>query len=233
MADRQPVVGNRLMLVGAVMYLLEWIAIIPAGSTGPSDLAKTALPDITKLYTGNAGGAGFIAGWCSLVLVGRVLIILGARQALVGTRHATLVDWAAIVMGVSVAIELVSVVVVASLSHVVHAGAPDDTVVLALDAIAAFSYYAIMPLLGLSVGVTSWVMLDSRRFPTWIGWLGVAAGLVAAAAGVLLGGSGGLDGGLHSAGMALSAGVGLFWIWMLAAGLYLWRIPRAEVAVGR
>lgn len=223
---REPVAGNRLMLAGALLYLLEWVAIIPAGNTGPSELGKTSTAAIVKLYTDNAKGAGFIAGWCTVVLFGRVLLILGVKRAVAGTRHAVFADWAVGAMAASVAVEIVDVALVAGISHGVAAGSLDDSVVVALDAISALLFYAVIGALGVAVATAAFAMRASRRFPAWISWVGLAAGVLAMASAVLLGASGGEDNSLRAIGMGAQLGVPLFWIWMLAGGIYLWRAPR-------
>lgn len=232
MREREAVNGNRLMLVGAVLYLLEWVAIIPAGDTGPSELGKTASSTIVSLYQGHARGAGFIAGWCAVVLMGRILIVLGARQALRGVRHQALADWAVVVMGVSIAVEVVEVALIAGTSHATSAATVDDSVVVALDAVAGLLFNTVVAALGVSVAAASAAMLTSRRFPLWISVVGLVSGTLMMAGGVLLAGSGGEDGALRSTGLALQLGVPLFWLWMLAGGIYLWRQPRASGRAG-
>ena len=223
MAQREPLVGNRLMLIGAVMYLLEWVAIIPAGETGPSELGTTSTSTIVGLYHDNARGAGFIAGWCALVLAGRILIVLGVREALRDARHRWLADWAVVVMGASIAVEVVGVCLIAGTSHATSAVSLDSTVVVALDAVAAFLFYGVVALLGVSVAAASVAMVTSRRLPGWISWLGVVAGVLLMGSGVLLSGSGGEAGAERSLGLGLQLGVPLFWVWMLAGGVHLWR----------
>jgi hypothetical protein len=49
-AKRAEIVGNRVMLLGAVVYLLEWVAIIPAGDTGPVDPDTRSPRAVFDLY---------------------------------------------------------------------------------------------------------------------------------------------------------------------------------------
>jgi hypothetical protein len=109
MAQERPAInGNRLVLAGAVLYLLEWAAIIPAGDSGPSDPGAAA-GKVLGLYTAHQTSVAFLATWLSVVLIGRVLIILGIRAALRSVvADTTLVLFAAAAMTLSVVFEIVS-----------------------------------------------------------------------------------------------------------------------------
>jgi hypothetical protein len=220
--DRPAVTGNRLVLAGAVLYLLEWIAIIPAGDSGPSD-PGTASGKILALYTAHPTAVTFLATWCSVVLLGRVLLILGIRSAIrsVGGNDV-LVSFAAAAMAVSVALELVSLTAIGA-ATVLAARSADPDLIRALDVVGGFAWNMIFGPLGVAVATSSWAMLRSRAFPVWM----CAVGLVGGALGIL----GGLVAGpgyLHE-GVARTvfgvcqAGVALFWVWMLATGIFLLR----------
>ena len=79
--SRAPLVGNRLMLVGAVVYLLEWVAIIAANVSVPLG-ADASVHALVTGYAGRANALGWAAGWFSVVLVGRILIMVGLRTSL-------------------------------------------------------------------------------------------------------------------------------------------------------
>src|SRR5690348_12236251 len=76
-----PLVGNRLVLTGAVLYLLEWVAIIAAGVSVPVG-ATAGAHDVISAYAGHADAIGWSAGWFCVVEVGRLLVMVGLRAAL-------------------------------------------------------------------------------------------------------------------------------------------------------
>ncbi|MDT7571190.1 MAG: hypothetical protein QOE05_1364 [Actinomycetota bacterium] len=230
MAEKRPAVaGNWLVLAGAVLYLLEWVAIIPAGDSGPSD-PGTASGKVLGLYTAHPTGVTFLATWCSVVLLGRVLLILGIRAALrsVG-RDDELVGWAIAAMAISVALELVSLTATGSAAVLAERSADAD-LVRALDVVGGFAWGMIFGPLGIAVATAAWVMLRSRAFPLWICVVGLVGGGLGVLGGIVAG-----PGYLHE-GIARSiftfaqAGVALFWLWMLATGIFLVRRIRRPAA---
>jgi hypothetical protein len=77
--DRAVLVGTRLALSGAVLYLLEWVAIIGIRAEGPFDLG-TPTGQVVPGYTGHADALAVMAGWFSIVLIGRVLFVIGVNR---------------------------------------------------------------------------------------------------------------------------------------------------------
>ena len=223
MAEERPAVrGNWFVLAGAVLYLLEWAAIIPAGDSGPSDPGLKS-EKVLALYTGHPTAVAFLAGWVSIVLIGRVLIILGIRSALrsVG-EDDTLVLFAAAAMTLSVAMEVVSETAVA-VATVLSARSGDPGLIRAFDTFGGLAFTMVFGPIGIAVATTAWVMLRSRAFPPWI----CVVGLVGGAFGILSGVSG-APGYLHDGTARTIFGVGqvgvpLFWLWMLATGIFLVR----------
>jgi hypothetical protein len=221
-ADRPLVTGNRLVLAGAVLYLLEWVAIIPAGDSGPS-APGLASDKVLSLYTAHPTASTFLAVWCSVVLLGRVLLILGIRAAIRSTgRDDVLVTWAAAAMTISVAIELLSLTTSGAAS-VLAARSFDADVIRAVDLISAFAWGMIFGPLGLAVLMSAWSMLRSRAFPTWICAVGLAGGVLLVTAGLAAGPSFVHDGTARGIYSAAQSGVLLFWVWMLATGIFLVR----------
>jgi hypothetical protein len=219
---RPAIQGNRWVLIGAVLYLLEWVAIIPAGESGPAD-AGSSRDEVLALYQDHPKTVLFLTTWCSLVLLGRLLIVTGIRQSLRSRGAASPVsDLAVGAMTVSVAMELLSLVFVGTAQAFAQQAGQDSTVVI-LDTAAAIAWLCVFAPLGLSVGCAAWAMLASRAFPTWIPAVGLAGGLLLVVGGVA-GGPGYLeDGGLRDLAGVGQGGVPLFWLWMLATGIYLWR----------
>lgn len=231
---RPAIQGNRWVLLGAVLYLLEWVAIIPAGDSGPAD-AGSSREEVLALYRDHPKAVLFITTWCSLVLLGRVLIVSGIRRSLrsIGSADA-LTDLAVAAMAVSVALELLSVIAVGT-AQVFALQAGQESLVVAFDTLAAIAWTCILAPLGLSVGCASWSMLSSGAFPLWIPAVGIAAGVLLAFAGVVSGPGYLEDGTLRDLGGIGMGGIPLFWVWMLATGIYLWRrtarTPDDEVSV--
>jgi hypothetical protein len=227
--ERPAITGNRLVLAGSVLYLLEWVAIIPAGDSGPSD-PGTASDQVLGLYTGHPTAATFLATWCAVVLVGRILLILGIRDALRSLGgNSTLVSWAAVVMAISVALELVSLTMSGAAS-VLAAREADADLIRALDAVSGFAWGMIFGPLGLAVLLTSWSMARSGAFPQWICGGGMFGGVLMIVGGIFAGPAylhEGTARAIHGFGMI---GVPLFWFWMLATGIFLWRRVRPPAA---
>ena len=219
---RPAVQGNRWVLIGAVLYLLEWVAIIPAGDSGPADPGSSR-EEVLALYQDHPKAVLFITTGCSLVLLGRVLLVAGIRQSLRSTGSAgPLTDLAVAAMAVSVVLELVSLVCVGTAQAFAQQTGQESTVVV-FDTAAALAWLCVFGPLGLAVGCAAWAMLSSRAFPTWIPAVGIASGVLLVVGGVVSG-----PGYLESGALRDVAGVGmggvpLFWVWMLATGIYLWR----------
>ena len=100
-------IGNRLALVGAVVYLLEWVAIVAASPPGPFGPGATSA-DILDAYSGHDGAAALSAGWFAVCLVGRVIYMAGLKASLRARPVAlALMDVAVAAMAISVALEVV------------------------------------------------------------------------------------------------------------------------------
>jgi hypothetical protein len=62
-------VGNRWVLVGGLVYLLEWVAIISAGIAGVGEVASVgrSVDQLLNSYVGNLDAVAFLAGWFAVV----------------------------------------------------------------------------------------------------------------------------------------------------------------------
>lgn len=82
--SKSQLIGNRLMLTGAVMYLLEWVAIIWTIIIGVHSTAMVGKSeaDILASYQGHEKAVAAMAGWFSVVLLGRILLIVGLKVSL-------------------------------------------------------------------------------------------------------------------------------------------------------
>ena len=211
-------VGNRLVLVGAVLYLLEWVAIIAASVDAPVG-ASVSGATLLSTYAGHADAYAWAAGWFSVVLLGRILIMTGLRTALVRSgRPQPLMDLAVGAMAVSVVIEIVTYALVAgtawSVGHGGSAGA-----VRTMDSAAFVLDEMLWGALGVSLvcaGLSMWVSGLFSRILSGLAVLGGVLGVVDALAFTAPRSSGLAD--------AVSSGAALpFWIWMLWTGVVLWR----------
>jgi hypothetical protein len=102
-------VGNRLALIGAIVYLLEWVGIAAARTGVPAGPGHTgfASTQIVALYAGHYGGVAFLATWLSLVLLGRIAFAVGLRSALRRSGwDSPLMDLAVSAMAASVILEI-------------------------------------------------------------------------------------------------------------------------------
>lgn len=208
-------VGNRLVLAGAVLYLLEWIAIIGASMEAPS-ASDVSAAKVLDGYQGEQDALVWAAGFFSVVLLGRVLIVIGLRKGLVDSgRPHGLIDLAVVAMAASVVIEIVSYGMVGGTAVVANHGGDAD-VVRGLDSVAFTVNTMIFGPLGVAVLAASWAMLRSGLFSRYLCWVGLLGGALLAVYGLAFAQS-------ESAGDAFQAAALLFWVWMLWAGVVMWR----------
>lgn len=216
-SQRHTLVGNRLVLAGAALYLLEWVAIIaahvgvPVGPTG-------TVGGIADAYTGHVNAFGWAAGWFSVVLLGRVVLVAGLRAALGDhPRVRTLMDLAVVAMAVSVALEVVTYAVAAGAAYALaHHGTASTTT--ALDAVSWNLNLMVFGPLGVSVLLSALAMWRSGEFGRAICGAGGLAGVVLVVQALLFSGPD-----QSSTAQALQPAVAVFWIWMIWTGLVVWR----------
>ena len=223
---RGQLVGNRWVLIGAIVYLLEWVAIIWAGVAGVDALVTrgTDAADIQSSYEGHADAVASMAGWFAVVLLGRVLIFIGLRHAFAesGYRHP-LLDLAVVAAAASVVLEIASYGLAAAAADRAEAGEQEQAAL--LDQAGSGLNLMIAGGLGVAVLATSWCMRHSRLFSTPLAVVGMVAGLLIIAAQLTVAPS------LESVFEVLFVSVLLFWIWMIWAGVVCWRrTPRRQTA---
>lgn len=232
--ERQLLVGNRLALAGVIIYFLEWVGIIAfdIGNVPASQGTKAA--EIVAQYAQHGTGIELLAGWLSLVLLGRILFVAGVRDSLRRSGAETLLaDFALVAMAVSVILEIAAFGVAGGGAYAAASGADQATIV-GIDAVANFVDLIIAAPFGVSVLAASYAMLRSRLIPAWLCWLGLAAGAIASVYGVIVGAAFAAGGSCASAlcltgsvlpGLAqvLSATLLAAWIWMIATGVVLFR----------
>jgi hypothetical protein len=220
-SDRGRLVGNRVALVGAAMYFLEWVGILSIPSVPTEKLGHD--PNAIVAAYGHPKAIGLAAGWFSVVLFGRVIFTIGLRDAFRGLRRERLfANIAVAAMGLSVAIEVISFGITAAAAWVAEAGGNPGAVV-ALDAASEVGFLLVIGPIGVSVLAGSIAMILSRLFPRWLGWVGVLGGALLLVGGIIGVGGLGARGTFHDVAGALMGGAPIVWIWMIATSVVLFR----------
>jgi hypothetical protein len=171
-------IGNRMALTGAVLFLLEWVAILGSGLVGaPQGVDPAAARDqVVAAYAGTENGSALVAGWMAVVLTGRVLFVVGLRAGLDASgRSHPLMGFAASMMSISVALEIASAAVTAGAAKLAAEGSPEGLI--ALDRASTAIFNCVYGAFGLAVLCAAWCMWRSRLFPTVLNVLGLAGGL--------------------------------------------------------
>ena len=215
-------VGNRLVLVGSVLYLLEWVAIVAASVDAPLGATASAR-DLVTSYVGHAEALGWAAGWFSVVLLGRILIMTGLRTALADSgRPQPLMDLAVAAMVVSVVLEIATYAVVAGMSWSTgHGGSAAS--VRALDAVAFKLNDMIYGPLGVSLLCAGAAMWFSGLFGKVLPILALTGGAMATLLGLAF-----VSPQYADIATALGFAALLLWVWMLWTGVVLWRARPAS-----
>ena len=171
-------VGNRWVLVGGIGYLLEWVAIIWVGALGVGEtvVRGTSANDLLDSYAATSDAVTTMAGWFSLVLLFRILLFIGLRQALAdsGYRHP-LMDFAVAAAAVSVTLEVASYGLGAAAGGLAEDG--DRAGMLALDQAAAGINLMIAGGLGVAIVCSAYCMWSSGLFPTVLNVIGAVSGM--------------------------------------------------------
>lgn len=214
--SRPAIAGNRLVLVGAILYLLEWVAIIGAGFDAPLGPGASTT-DLLAAYHGHAEAYGWAAGWFGVVEIGRLLVMVGLAAALDPSgRRSALMQVAIVAMAVSCALEVASYAVVAA-----TAAASTDAsaaVVRTLDLVAYDLNLLLAGPFGISLLCAGVAMWRSDLFSKVLPVLPLVSGAAFCVLGVAFSSPShhGLADGLTSAGL-------LFWVWIVWTGVILWR----------
>jgi hypothetical protein len=206
---------------------MEWVVIVVAPSL-PTEKFGQDPASVAAAYAEHPTRTALLAGWLSLVLLGRVLFVAGLREALRNVpRVRVWLDFALSAMLVSVTIEIVDYALVAAGAGLAHAGGSADAIV-ALDAAGTLLFLVLFAPIGVSVLAASLGMLASGFFRKWICYLGVVSGGVLTLGGVLAAAAHESTGSFHDVGGALaSLPVPFVWIWLVATGVTVWRAPRS------
>jgi hypothetical protein len=214
-------IGNRLALIGAVVYLLEWVAIIAASPPGPLG-PGTGTKEVVAAYSHHAGAAAVSAGWFAVCLLGRVVYMAGLKASLrARPRELPLMDVAVAAMAISVTLEVAAYAVVAGAARLAVGGA-DSGLVVALDGAAFWLDLLIFGPAGVSLLAAGAAMLRSRLFPRWLGWIALLAGGAGTIGCVLSAATAGKSAAGLADALGSVAAIGM-WVWMLVTGVLLWR----------
>lgn len=214
---RQALVGNRLALAGAVLYLLEFVVILGVLSDADVPVGFGATADeVSTAYSGNEDAIAFSASFFAVVLLGRVLLIVGIRSGLAASgRGNPLMDFAVAAMAVGVVLEVASYALAAAAGQLATEGATGGAV--ALDRAATMVGGMIFGPSAVALLCAVWCMWRSGFFPVALSVLGAVGGVAVLAAQLAVTPS------WHPVADGLSVGILLFWVWMLWAGILLWR----------
>ncbi|QZY28209.1 hypothetical protein [Nocardioides coralli] len=221
--SRDRLVGNRWVLVGGILYLLEWVAIIGVGVVGVSEfvLRGSAAADVLSTYADHPDAMWAMAGWFAVVLLGRILLFVGLRSALVDSgRSHPLLDFAVVAAAVSVTLEIGSYGLAAGASTTAELG--EEGLTLAIDQAAVGLNLMLGGGLGVAVASSVYVMWRSGLFSPWLNMLGAVSGVA------MIGAQLSVAPALQGLFDILFVSPILFWIWMLWAGVVLWRRTPAQ-----
>ena len=217
-ATREGLVGNRWVLVGAVVYLLEWVAIIGTGLVGLGSVVTRGMSadEVFASYDGHVDAASFMAGWFAVVLLGRVLVFVGLRRALDDSGHShVLMDLAVAAAAVSVTLEIASYGLAVAAAGRAEAG--DRQGMVLLDSAGTGLNLMISGGLGVAIVAAAYAMTRSGMFPVPLNVLGWVSGVAIVGAQLSVAPS------WQSVFDVLYFFPLLFWVWMLWAGVLLWR----------
>lgn len=213
---RAPLVGNRLMLIGAVLYLLEWVAIIAGDVSVPLGGDASGHTLMTS-YSGHADRLGWAAGWFSIVLLGRILIMVGLRTCLRDSgRPQPLMDLAVLAMTVSVTLEIATYAIPAGTAWALGHGS-GLAVTRALDSVSFTMNSMVWGPIAVSMLCAGIAMWRARLFP-WPLW---ALALLSGVSGLFVAGVLAEPSQSDVADAVTSVTALSFWVWMLWGGVLL------------
>lgn len=157
-----------------------------------------------------------MAGWFAVVLLGRVLVFLALRRALVDSGHGhLLLDLAVVAAAVSVALEVASYGLAAAAAHLAAEG--EEAGMLVADQVGAGLNLMIGGGLGVAIVAASYCMWRSGLFPTALNALGLVSGVAIVGAQLTVAPS------LGTLFEILYFFPLVFWVWMIWAGVVCWR----------
>jgi hypothetical protein len=217
-AETERLVGNRWVLVGGIVYLLEWVAILATAGAGLGSVVIRGMDEqeIFASYDGHVDAASFLAGWLAVVLLGRILVFVGLRRALVDSgRPHPLLDLAVVAAAVSVTLEVASYGLAVGAAEAAAEG--DRAGTRLLDLAGAGLNLMIGGGLGVAIVATAYVMWRSGLFSTVLNVVGMVTGVAIVGAQLTVSPA------LQWLFDILYFFPLVFWVWMIWAGVVLWR----------
>ena len=218
-------VGNRWVLVGGILYLLEWVAIVGVVMAGAGEFVTRGSSggELLTTYADHPDAMFAMAGWFAVVLLGRILLFIGLRQALADSGHRhLLLDFAVAAAAVSVTIEIASYGLAAGAT--VPAAAGDEALTQAVDQAAVGLNLVGLGGLGVAIVCSAYGMWRSGLFAWPLNALGAVSGVAIVSAQLAVSPS------LQTLFDILYAFPLLFWVWMLWAGVVCWRHTPSHTA---
>jgi hypothetical protein len=216
-------IGNRLVLAGALLYFAEWVAIIGADGMDVWFAPGTDPAKVLAGYAGNGNAFAWAAGWLGVVLTGRILFAAALQHGLRRSGHDDpLALFAVLVATVGVVFEAITCAVVAGVAVAADHGA-DASLVTGLDTVAGALENLIWGALGISVLAMTSAMFRSRLFPRTLCAVGLVAGVPLTLVGLAFGSPAQSD-----VAEALQVGTPLMWVWTLWTGVVMWRAGSAR-----
>jgi len=213
-AEARPAVGNRLALVGAIWYLLEWVAIAAFARVAPPPPGRAA--DVATYYSAQASSLMIASGLFALLEIGRIAFVAGLRSSLGQTAHIRgLVDLALGAMVLSVGLELAQYSLSAAAGQMASGGG-DRVGIVSLAYASASIGLAVRPAVAVSAEAASIAQLLSGQFPKWLWILGLIVGAFGIVSSTYTATTG-------MVGSGLGLWVPAMWIWMVATGVILFR----------
>jgi hypothetical protein len=223
--QRGALVGNRWVLVGGFVYLLEFVGIIWAGTVGVSATLVRGTPvgELSDSYVGNENAVAAMAGWLGLVLLGRVLLFAGLRHSLAASGHShPLMDLAVVAAAISVTLEIAANGL--AITAASRAAADDEAGMLLADQAGSGLGMMLAGGLGVAITCSAYVMWRSGLFPLALNVVGLVCGVAITLAQLAA------PPALQTVYDILYVFPIVFWVWMLWAGVVCWRrTPRATV----
>lgn len=206
-----------MMLAGAILSLFEIVSMILLGARN-----VTAQPEIGSLpaallpsFEGNETVLATVTGWLSLILIGRILMIIGLKNALANSgRTHPIMEFAVAMTIINVVLEVLTYALFATAAQL-GARYPEGMVVMSWAAGALDRLF--LGALGVSILCSAWAALRSELFPKFLPILGMVGGVPVALSAMFMAPS------LTNIYEALLIGSPVAMIWVIWTGILVWR----------
>lgn len=221
---KYPLVGNRMMLAGVLISMLEFISIIWTGARGVVAQPEigTSVADLLLSFQGNETAITIMVGWLSLILSGRILMIIGLKNSLTASRRShPIMDFAVIMAAINVVLEVLTYTFFASAAQL---GEAHPEGMLAMQWTAGALDRLFLGALGVSIFCSAWAMMKSEIFSKALTFIGMIAGFTVALSALFMAPS------LTKIYEGLLIGAPLAMLWMFWTGILLWKNAPKKVS---